>query len=51
LGDCWVAAVSNYYQVFQLASIKPDAGWYPPAIFFQSMKYMVYGDPSLRLPH
>ena len=28
-----------------------DAGWYPPAIFFQTMKYMVYGDPSLKLPH
>ncbi|MGL6194149.1 MAG: C25 family cysteine peptidase [Thermoguttaceae bacterium] len=51
LGDCWKEAVSNYYDKQNLDSLKPDAGWYPASIFFQSMKYMVYGDPSLRLPH
>lgn len=29
---------------------QPDAGWYPPSIFFQGMKFMLFGDPSLRLP-
>jgi hypothetical protein len=43
-------AVSYYYDQQQLETIKPDAGWYPPAIFFQPMKYMVYGDPSMKLP-
>ena len=51
LGDCWMQAVSYYYDQQHLATIKPDADWYPPAIFFQAMKYMFYGDPSLKLPH
>lgn len=51
LGDCWKDAVAYYYEQQHLDTIKPDAGWYPPAIFFQAMKFMVYGDPSLKLPH
>ncbi len=51
LGDCWAQAVSYYYERERLATIKPNADWYPPSIFFQAMKYMVYGDPSLKLPH
>ena len=51
LGDCWMRAVCYYYDREHLATIKPDAGWYPPSIFFQAMKYMFYGDPSLKLPH
>jgi hypothetical protein len=51
LGDCWKEAVSYYYDQQQLDVLQPDEGWYPASIFFQAMKYMVYGDPSLRLPH
>ena len=51
LGDCWMRAVCYYYDREHLATIKPDADWYPPSIFFQAMKYMFYGDPSLKLPH
>ncbi len=51
LGDCWKDAVAYYYEQQHLDTIKPDAGWYPASIFFQAMKFMVYGDPSLRLPH
>jgi hypothetical protein len=51
LGDCWKDAVAYYYDQEHLDTIKPDPGWYPASIFFQSMKFMVYGDPSLRLPH
>ena len=29
--------------------LRPNDDWYPPTIFFQGMKYMVYGDPSLPL--
>jgi hypothetical protein len=32
-----------------LGKIK-NADWYPPSIFFQGMKYMLFGDPSLQLP-
>ena len=47
LGDCWNAAVKHYYVKENLATIKPDDGWYPPSVFYQPMKYMVFGDPTL----
>jgi hypothetical protein len=50
LGDCWVNAVRYYYQKEKLSTLKPTASWYPPSIFFQGMKFMLFGDPSLRLP-
>jgi len=50
LGDCWVAAIEHYFSKEHLANLKPTKSWEPPSIFFQAMKYMVYGDPSLRLP-
>lgn len=50
LGDCWAEAVRFYYEAEHLASLKPTDGWYPPSIFFQGMKFMLFGDPSLRLP-
>ena len=50
LGDCWVAAIRHYHAKERLADLEADAGWYPPSIFFQGMKFMVFGDPSLRLP-
>jgi hypothetical protein len=49
LGDCWNAAVTRYYERERLATLEPDEGWYPPSIFFQPMKFMVFGDPSLRV--
>ncbi len=50
LGDCWARAIDHYYDAEHLATIKPNDDWYPPSIFFQGMKYMVFGDPALRLP-
>ena len=50
LGDCWAEAIRHYYVKERLATLKPNADWYPPSIFFQGMKYMLFGDPSLRLP-
>ena len=50
LGDCWVRAIDHYYRAEHLETIKPNDDWYPPSIFFQGMKYMVFGDPALRLP-
>jgi len=50
LGDCWAKAVSYYYDKERLADLKPDSGWYPPSIFFQAMKFMLFGDPTLRMP-
>ena len=50
LGDCWNSAIRHYYIQEHLATLKPTDDWYPPSIFFQGMKFMVFGDPSLRLP-
>ncbi len=50
LGDVWRRAIAHYFVKERLATLVPDAGWYPPSIFFQGMKFMVFGDPSLRLP-
>ena len=49
IGDCWVYAVAYYYDHEHLATLAANDDWYPPAIFFQAMKYMVYADPSLPL--
>jgi hypothetical protein len=50
LGDCWLGSVRYYYDKEKLATLKPTSDWYPPSIFFQGMKYMLFGDPSLPLP-
>jgi hypothetical protein len=50
LGDCWSDAVEYYYENEHLADLQSDDGWYPPSIFFQGMKFMLFGDPSLTLP-
>jgi len=49
LGDAWIAALNYYYKQERLADLKPDSGWYPPSIFFQGMKFMLFGDPSVAL--
>lgn len=50
LGDLWKETVAHYHQAQRLDELKPDAGWYPPSIFFQGMKFMLFGDPTLPLP-
>jgi hypothetical protein len=50
LGDCWADGVRFYHRHERLAGLRPDDGWYPPSVFFQGMKFMLFGDPSLRLP-
>ena len=47
VGDCWAGAVRYYYDKEGLEHLKPNDDWYPPSIFFQAMKYMVFGDPTL----
>ena len=49
LGDCWANAVAYYYDKEGLARLVPTDDWYPPSIFFQAMKYMLFGDPTLPL--
>ena len=47
LGDCWTGAVAYYYKQEHLADLKPTKDWYPPSIFFQGMKFMLFGDPTV----
>jgi len=47
VGDCWSAAIAHYYDAEHLATLQPDEGWYPASIFFQGMKFMLFGDPTL----
>ena len=51
LGDLWNSAIGYYYEHQHLETIKPNESWYPASIFFQGMKFMMFGDPSLRVPH
>jgi hypothetical protein len=50
LGDCWTHALCYYHERERLAHLVPTADWYPPSIFFQGMKFMLYGDPTLTMP-
>jgi hypothetical protein len=50
LGDCWNGAIRHHFSKEKLATLKPNDDWYPPSIFFQGMKFMLFGDPSLRMP-
>jgi hypothetical protein len=47
LGDCWMHAVSYYHDRENLEKIEPTDSWYPASIFFQGMKFMVFGDPTI----
>lgn len=49
IGDAWVGAVAYYYERERLAELKPTADWYPASIFFQGMKFMLFGDPTLEV--
>lgn len=49
LGDLWRGAVAAYWDRERLADIVPTDDWYPASIFFQGMKFVLFGDPSLRL--
>jgi hypothetical protein len=49
LGDAWSAAVRHYHARERLAELVPTADWYPPSVFFQGMKFLFLGDPTLRL--
>lgn len=49
LGDAWKSALAYYWEHEHLAELKPDDGWYPPSVFFQGMKFLFFGDPTLRL--
>jgi hypothetical protein len=38
-----------YVEREHLADLTPSDSWYPPSIYFQSMKFIVLGDPTTRV--
>lgn len=50
VGDCWADAIRYYYDKEHLENLKSNDDWYPPSIFFQGMKFMYFGDPTLPFP-
>ena len=50
VGDAWKHAITHYWHAMHLAELVPTKSWYPPSIFFQGMKFMLFGDPALPLP-
>jgi len=50
LGDCWAGTIAYYYDNQKLGTLRPNDDWYPPSIFFQGMKFMLFGDPTLPIP-
>ena len=48
-GDAWRQALAHYWRAERLAELRPTDSWYPPSIFFQGMKFMFFGDPTLRI--
>ncbi|HET6204306.1 MAG TPA: C25 family cysteine peptidase [Planctomycetota bacterium] len=49
IGEAWRGAIASYWEAERLASLVPTEDWYPPSVFFQGMKFMLLGDPTLRL--
>jgi hypothetical protein len=50
VGDAWRRALAHYVEAEHLRELVPTADWYPPSIYFQGMKFVLFGDPTLPLP-
>lgn len=48
-GAWWQSALCHYVEAERLMELKPGESWYPPSIFFQGMKFVYLGDPTVRL--
>lgn len=46
-GDAWIACVTRYVEREKLRELVPTDDWYPASIFFQGMKFVFLGDPSM----
>ncbi|HTF90080.1 MAG TPA: C25 family cysteine peptidase [Planctomycetota bacterium] len=49
VGDAWRLAQAQYVEREKLFALTPTDDWYPPSIFFQGMKFVFLGDPTLPL--
>lgn len=48
-GRWWMSALVGYVRDEKLMELTPTDSWYPPSIFFQGMKFVYLGDPTVRL--
>ena len=48
-GRWWTASLTRYVRDEKLMELEPTESWYPPSIFFQGMKFVYLGDPTVRL--
>jgi hypothetical protein len=49
LGDAYRKMIDHYVEEENLAELQPTESWYPPSIFFQGMKFVLFGDPTLTI--
>ncbi len=47
LGDAYRHQIEYYVATEGVVDLEPTASWYPPSIFFQGMKFVLFGDPTL----
>lgn len=48
-GEALRVAVARYVELERLRELKPTDSWYPPSIYFQPMKFVFLGDPTVRI--
>lgn len=48
IGEWWKAAIHHYHATEKLDSLTPTKSWYPASVYFQGMKFVLLGDPTLR---
>lgn len=48
-GRWWMDAMTRYVRAERLMELEPTESWYPASIFFQGMKFIYLGDPTVRL--
>jgi len=49
LGPLWNTAINKYIDNKFHFNVLMDSSWYPQAMYHHIQKYMLYGDPSLRI--
>ena len=49
IGAWWQDAIRHYVREERLATLAPTESWYPASIYFQGMKFVLLGDPTVRL--
>ncbi len=48
-GEAWKHSLTRYVTLERLRELTPSESWYPPSIYFQPMKFIFLGDPSVRI--